>query len=50
MKNVQIPCPDPQHLGEFACPDKSKCWEKCGDLGKAKSSDEQAINDGLEKQ
>lgn len=26
-------CPDAAHMGEFACKDRSQCWEPCGELG-----------------
>lgn len=34
------PCQHPEKMGEFACADKSQCWEPCGELGK---SEEHAV-------
>lgn len=34
------PCPCKEEMGEFACEDKSQCWEPCGELGK---SEEHAV-------
>lgn len=31
------PCPCPEVMGEFACQDKTQCWEPCGELGKSEA-------------
>lgn len=33
VPKILIPCPNAAHMGEFACTDKSQCWEPCGELG-----------------
>lgn len=42
------PCPCPEVMGEFACQDKTQCWDPCGELGK---SEEHAVvaDDGPNK-
>lgn len=33
--SVRQPCPDGANMGEYACGDRSQCWEPCGELGKS---------------
>lgn len=28
-----VPCPNAEHMGQFACANKAQCWEPCGELG-----------------
>jgi hypothetical protein len=42
-------CPKYEHMGEFACIDRTQCWEPCGELGKSKASAHlSATNSGTE--
>jgi hypothetical protein len=36
-KDLDLPqtCPNMARMGEFACSDRSQCWEPCGELGKS---------------
>ena len=49
-----ISCPNAAHMGEFACANRSQCWEPCGELGKdpaharrASPEDEAAVERAL---
>lgn len=33
----RLPCPCPDKMGEFACQDRTQCWEPCGELGKSEA-------------
>lgn len=32
-RGENLGCPDVERMGQFACSDRSRCWEPCGSLG-----------------